>query len=459
MAEIHKDGEVIVTVSPDFRNAFVSIYSASGNGRNVTYDDVISALNEKGVRYNIDTDRLHKIFEEEIFDRQVRAAVWKAPVDGVDGSIKYFFDTELKLRPKTNERDVADYKDLGYIRNITKGTVIAEITPPTVGEPGMDIRGVELKQIPGREPKYVVGSNTALTEDGLQIVATEDGHLSYTAQGGFSVSTAITINSDIDSSIGNIDFIGDVSVKGEVCENFKISSAKSITVYGNVNGASLEAGGDITVKGGIINSHVVCHGKVNAQFCEYSDITSDGDVEAKNFVVCNVYCGGKLTSSKTLSGGKYTCINDVFAVSAGTPNYSPTEILIGDNAVLNSEKAELTKKSAENAASIGRCTQIIDFLNEKKKQLFRLPEDKEQLLGQTVKTKINLQMEIKRIEKRLKEIDESLAVKQYLSFGCRGTVYPGVKVVIGESVYQVTNEYHRVRFRTGNDGNVEVAPY
>ena len=80
-------------------------------------------------------------------------------------------------------------------------------------------------------------------------------------------------------------------------------------------------------------------------------------------------------------------------------------------------------------------------------------------MGQTVKTKINLQMEIKRIEKRLKEIDESLAVKQYLSFGCRGTVYPGVKVVIGESVYQVTNEYHRVRFRTGNDGNVEVAPY
>lgn len=459
MAEImSKNGEVVVTVTPDYHNAFVTLYPPVGIGVEITYEDVVSALAEKGVRFNIDTDTIKNAIEHKLYRRQIVAATWLPPVDGSNGSVKYFYETHVDHTPQADERGIVDYKNLGFIRIIDKGAVIAEIIPPTDGEPGHDVRGAELLQMKGKPAPYTLGTNTGLSEDGTKIIAKESGHLSYSAGGGFNILTTVTINSDIDAAIGNIDFIGDVVIKGEVLEGFRVSSSKNITISGNANGAELVAGGDITVKSGIINSTVTAHGNVKAQFCEYSDITCDGNLNAQSFVVCNVYCGGKLEVSKTLNGGKYTCLNSIEAASVGNPNYAPTDVTIGDNAVLTKEKGELEKEIADIDNQINRCVQIIDFLNEKKKQIHHLPDDKEELLGKSVKTKIKLQMNKKQKKKRISEIDERLQVKQYLSLNVKGSVYPGVRVTISDSVLTVDSEMRRTSIHLDADGLITSAP-
>ena len=55
MAEImSKNGEAVVTVTPDYHNAFVTLYPPVGVGIEITFEDVMAALAEKGVRFNID---------------------------------------------------------------------------------------------------------------------------------------------------------------------------------------------------------------------------------------------------------------------------------------------------------------------------------------------------------------------------------------------------------------------
>ena len=67
-------------------------------------------------------------------------------MNGVDGTIEYYFKKESTFKPIEDENGNVDYKNLGLVRNIYHGTPIAKITPPTEGTPGTDIMGKSVAQ-------------------------------------------------------------------------------------------------------------------------------------------------------------------------------------------------------------------------------------------------------------------------------------------------------------------------
>lgn len=453
-----KGMELEISTTADFHHAYISLRQLVEGGDNIIINsnDIVSALNSKGIKYNIDEDKIQSVIEKKVFVDQIEVAVWTPPVDGIDGTISYKYPMKVELVPQIGENGKADYKNLGYIRSIDKGSVIAEITLPTDGTSGMDVRGVEIRQKVGRAAAYRVGENVVLTEDGLRLEATESGHLEYSG-GVFNVKTSIVINQDIDAEIGNIDFVGDVTVNGYVTEGFKVASAKNITVKGNVNGATLEAGGDIVVKNGVINSKVTAHGSFNAQFCEHSNITADGGITANDFVFCTCYSGGELHASRSISGGKYTCLNNGYAGVLGTENYAKTEIVVGDNALIFEEKNTIEKRITELNAQVHQFDQIIEFLKEKAK-VEKLPPEKEEMRGKVIKSKYTLLSEKKMLNARIAEIDERLAIRQALRFDCKKAAYHGVKINISGSTYNVTGDLYKVSFHLNQQGEVEAFP-
>ncbi|MDE6709992.1 MAG: FapA family protein, partial [Oscillospiraceae bacterium] len=393
----------------------------------------------------LDTDMIKGIVIDKRYSSKLPVAKWTPPVNGVDGTITYRFETVVKNAPVEDEHGFVDYKNLGLVRTVHKGDVIADITMPTEGEPGMDVRGKTLRQIVGKKAKYTVGTNTAVPEDGLQIISNVDGNVNYRG-GAFHVDQVVTIAGDVDASVGNISFVGDVVVKGEVLEGFKISSNANIIVAGNVNGATLEADGDIVIKKGCINSNVVAHGSVTANFCEYSDIKCDGDLNSTNFVVCDVYCGGTITTKGNnggLLGGKYTCLNSVELSNIGTKSYIPTMLTIGDNALLSEEKEAVQNQIEKVKENLEKVLLIIEFLHNKKKEISPkpLPPDKEEILGTSRRQKVLYNVEINNLNKRIEEINISLANRQYLSVGCKGYIYPAVKIIINHAVFKAESEY------------------
>lgn len=447
-------GKLDIQVTPSSSIAEMSITPPFYDGLPVTEEMVYAELKKQNVNYGINAAEITEVISKQLCNHLYEIAIWTPPVDGVDGAITYLFPKTVENKPKEDERGFVDYKDLGIIRNIKQGTVVATITLPTEGTPGTNVRGVTVQQKRGVAVNAPIGENIALSGDGTVMRAVADGNLKY-AGSKFSVETIFNMRGDVDGSTGNLDFIGDIIVKGEVMEGFRISSQKSVTVFGNVTGAIIEAGGDVIIKKGCINSKIVAHGNVTLDFIETSDITCDGDINGDAFITSTIYCGGALTAQGKkgiLMGGKYTCLKNLAANSIGTKSYAPTIITVGDNAIMLEERAECEKKIKDLDFQITRNAQDAEYLTKKQKELGSLPPERQEMLSAAVKGKIMNNMEKGKISARIEEIDKYLQNKQNLSITCRKDMYPGTKITINDFVLQVKDKYQFCKIYLGEDG-------
>ena len=164
-------------------------------------------------------------------------------------------------------------------------------------------------------PNITVGKNTLMTADGKNIVSACNGHIIY-GTGCFNVEDTVTVKSDLDISVGNITFNGDVVIKGNVMEGFSIKAGRSVRIEGTAFSASINAGGNIIINGGALNSQIACEGDVSIGFCENTTIKAKGKVESAQFAFCDVFCYGELIAkgrTGVITGGKLTCMKNVTA--------------------------------------------------------------------------------------------------------------------------------------------------
>jgi uncharacterized protein (DUF342 family) len=453
-----EDCVVKVDINNNNSAAAMMITPPRYGGADLTLELVKKSIADAGVTHGIKEDNLTDAVKNSRFNTDIIIAAWTPAENGVDGTISWKFDRETTGRPIEDEQGNVDYKNLGTIRNIYKGTVLAEITLPTDGTPGTDVRGNTLVPKPGKKASYTVGTNTAVSEDGKRITATADGALVYKSN-TFQIEHEVMIKSNIDFATGNIEFIGDIIVNGDVMEGFKVESLSgNVLIKGGVYGGEIKAAKNITIKKGANHSKVECEGDFIVMFCEYSDIKCEGNFEATNLIICNVYCGGTLKikgKSGGLVGGRYIIMDEVDVENIGSSHYPVTEVTLGNNAVLTNEKGELMKVIEKRNQEIHDLTLIIDFLNDKKKRDMKpLPADKEEILGNAVRTRLIKSRDIQSMNKRIAEIDEILQNKQNLRINCKGTIYPKTKIVINTSRYEVANEWTHCSVFVNEQGEI-----
>ncbi|MGN1110662.1 MAG: FapA family protein [Oscillospiraceae bacterium] len=449
--------QIQISINPNNSTAFVSFTKPSGGGLDVTVQQIMDALEDRYICHGVLENDIKKAVEEKRYDENICVAQWDPPVDGVDGTIKYFYKTDQAVRPVENEQGEVDYKNLGLVRNITAGTPIAEITFPTEGEPGTDIMGKPVPQKQGTPANYTVGAGTTLVNDDTQIVAAVDGNLVY-KNNSFCVEETLLINGDVEVATGNIDFIGDVVVKGSVFEGFRVSSKRNITVNGTATDAELSAGGNISVKIGAINSTITCKGDVKLGFCENTAIECDGTVDSASFVGGEVFAGQKIIASGkgVMMGGKYTALDGVEASVIGSEKYAKTEITLGNNAVLSKERDTLEKSIAQMEDKVDQLGKVLTTLTEIQKKT-KLPPEREQMKAEALRSRLKLQQEIKKATKRIEEIEDALKLTQNLSVVCKRMMYPGVTLRINNCILSVNAVQNRVR-ATVDGGEIVFRP-
>ncbi len=448
---------VELSINPNHSTAFVSFTRPENGGIDITVDKIMNALYEKNVSYGILEDDIKEAVEQKRYDENICVAKWDAPVDGVDGSIKYFYKIDSTLAPVENEHGIVDYKNLGVVRNITAGTPIAAITLPTEGSPGKDITGKVVAQKKGIAVNVNVGPGTQLINDGKELIAAVNGNLVF-KNNSFSVEETLVINGDVDVSSGNIDFIGSVTVKGSVFEGFRVSSKRSVVVNGSVNNAEIVADGDISIKIGAINSTIESQGNIKLGFCENCKVHAVGNVESASFVGGEVFAEEKIlaTGKGVMMGGKYTALDGVEASVIGSENYTKTEITLGNNAVLNKERDTLIKEIAAMEDKADQLGKILTTLAELAKKA-KLPPEREQLKTEALRNRLKIQSEIKKANVRISEIDEALKLMQNLSVGCKRQFYPGVILRINNCVLQINAATSHAR-ATVDGGEIVFRP-
>ena len=119
------------------------------------------------------------------------------------------------------------------------------------------------------------GKNTELSEDGTQLLSKIEGQI-LVRNDKYNIEQTLTIDGNVDFSIGNLDVTGNLVVQGDICSGFEVRATGDITVNGMIEGASVVAGGNIFVRSGMNGNSkgVLTAGKdIRCKFMENTVLT------------------------------------------------------------------------------------------------------------------------------------------------------------------------------------------
>lgn len=352
------DAQVTVFLSKDGLAAWLLIYPPVGYGRQVEWSDLNQALAEQEVYCGIDGELLNAIPQDpERYFKLFLVARGVAAVDGLDGRVVDVFPRTEERKLTIDENNRADYTDLHFIHNVEKDGVICHLIPPTEGTPGWTVQGKEVPAKNGKPAAVPKGRNTAVSEDGRSLVATMTGHVEFSGR-SFLVKPVLEIPGNVDFSVGDINFLGDVCIHGDICSGFSVRAMGTITVDGVVEACMVEAGRDLIVARGVQGDNqavIRAQRNIFAKYLENSCVYVKMDLDAECIINCDVYCGGAVTvrtGHQSIIGGKIHAAHEVNAGAVGSRVGNRTDIVLGGQPCEEFDYELLTKEVRELEATM-----------------------------------------------------------------------------------------------------------
>ena len=277
--------EIQISISGDCMSATLCLYMPV-NGEDTdglfTYDEVISELSANGVKMGIDDAMLHKMIDEQIYNTNVIIAQGKQMENGEDGRYEFFFDLDVNGKPTVRSDGSVDYMNLKLFESVKEGQLLAKYYHPTKGVFGFDVKGKLLTPKPGKPKSVLRGKGFKVSEDGDEYYAAISGKVEYRNY-DLRVIDLLEIDGDVDLNTGNIDFDGDVNIKGNVITGLRINAIGSIYISGHVEGAIITTQKDLILQGGI-NANgvgkVYAKGNITGKFFENAEVYAEGDINA-----------------------------------------------------------------------------------------------------------------------------------------------------------------------------------
>ncbi|MDR2488804.1 MAG: FapA family protein [Desulfovibrio sp.] len=266
--------------------------------------------------------------------------------------LHHYFDPDfshVRLTPSEEGDGTANPHYLGYVQNVIAGQVLAE--------------SVDLEQFPDMpcDPRFIyperhlpVGPNCEFhRENPDRIVAAANGYVFY-HNGLISVKKLLNVRGDVGFRTGNILFVGDLAIHGDVLTDFSIR-ANNVLVKGHIESAKVKAVGDLVclsgIKGanpsmvedepiqsadadGLIPSTLIeAGGNVRLPFCEHVQIRAGGNLIIDGSCLhSTLYVGGSLIIKGRLQGGAVYANNVVYVEGQFGSDYtSTTKVMMGYN--------------------------------------------------------------------------------------------------------------------------------
>jgi hypothetical protein len=456
------NASVSVMVSPDGMRADINLLPAEDGGIPISEEMIKAALMSKKVIYGIDDEKISKLARVPSYHMDIQVAAGVPPTHGANAEIKPLIRTEKDIRPKELPDGTVDYKDLGIIQTVRKDDVLCEKIPATAGEPGMNVYGTAVPAKPGKDAPLPSGKNTVVSDDKLLLLAACEGHADIVNR-KIQVLNAFTVPGSVSNSTGNINFPGNILVEGNVLTGFSVQATGNITVNGTVEGAILEAGGNIVVKEGINGfgkGLIKAGGYIKSKYIQSGTVQAAGDVEVSFILHSKVQSGGSvylIGSKGTIVGGHITALKSITALLAGSRNsYVLTTLEAGNDPITLARSREIPKELDNCKKDAGVLLRGIHLLNEHKKA-GRITPDKLETLQRSIVTYQEMARKVTDLEEELEVIQEALGASDTGTINITGTAFPGVCIIIGTTRYVVENKYDCCTF-IRKDGEIESVP-
>lgn len=359
--------------------------------------------------------------------------------------LKHYFDPYydyLDPTPKVDADGHADNFSLGYVHNVVRGQVLAELIPFEEDSPppgALDDPNMVLK-----EPVLPAGDNTVVDPDNpLRLLSALNGYVYYNL-GCIHAKRILNMRQGINFHTGNIVFVGDVAVHDVVKSGFELRAAGNVIVRELIEGAFIRAAGGILGEKGFRGSdmgRLISSKDMRLAFAENGKIRTGGKLIVDGSCLhCNVYCNDAVIRGR-LHGGK-ACVKNILYVTQrlGNEGATPTEIVMGQDPIIYRK----IKKTEDEVQRLTALQEKYQALAAKTEHLAA----KYMPLQERIEAKLRVAVRMLHYYKT--EADEHANFAR-----CRvivpGVIMPGVRISIGDATFWAEQSYSDVSFYLEGD--------
>lgn len=457
--ELDREGSFLVDIAPHGMKAYCTYLPPLGKNA-PSLRQAIQILNKSNLFYGIDEEKLQAIIDENV-KQEREIAIGKPPIDGKPGELRYHFQLPSEQKHvKELEDGTVDYHNLDLIVNVRRGDLLITKIPPTIGETGIDVTGKEIQPKPGKDIKLPKGKNVEIGPDGMSLFAAIDGQVFLTGN-KVSVLPVYIVDGDVDLETGNIQFLGNVVIKGNVQEGFSIKADGDIEIMGNVGAANLEAGGKIIVRKGFQGKQkgmIKATSDVHINFIENGHVITRGSLFVNGAIMhstivakINVVVEGR----GLIVGGTVQAGNDVTAKTIGSHLATPTEIMAGCDPEIRQQLEQMNIEIENATENLDKVVKGIELLRKAENQLGSLPKDKYAVLNQFGSTRSYLEEQMNSLVQQRDFLSKQLKEQKNGRIKVLDRVHPGVRINIGQAGYRVKDAVARTAF-VYEDGEVRI---
>ncbi|MDR2741561.1 MAG: FapA family protein [Treponema sp.] len=463
------DAFVSVVIPDQEMKAFIHVNPPGPAGCDISFETFMSILRSNHVVFGIDQEFLKQFADKPVYRENVQIAEGLHPVNGRDSSLQYNFDlTQNRIRIRERVDGRVDFKELNIIQNVVEGQHLAKKIPPENGTAGRTITGKFLAAKSGKDLALscLLGKGVRVADDGVTIIAGINGQVVLTS-GRINVEPTYVVPGNVDITTGNIIFLGNVTINGNVEDGFSVKATGNIEVNGTVERAELDAEGDIIVHQGITGKST---GTVKTGRSLWARFIENTTVEAENMVVVSdgiinsqvdankrILCQGKRAY---IVGGRLRATEEINAKIIGSPT-SGTETIceVGFDPKSKEQMDEYFIKRDSLEKKLEEIQLNLQTLIARQKQHQTLPEDKEAYLQELMDKRQDLTEELRHINEEVEKLQQFLSSQRNRGkISASSKVYPGVRIMIRDAKEDVRSEYRAVTFILEN-GLVRVTHY
>lgn len=443
-----RDAEVDLVLDNDGMAAYLTVYPPFG-GRAFDKHWLRDVLFDHGILYGIRPEAVsdlttggkgtNVLLAKGLPPEHGRDA-WFEPLAGQD---------DTRGRPKELPDGTVDFFELGTVVSVEVGQPLLRKHVPTEGTAGKTVKGEDVPARPGRDAIFgPMNASVALSEtDPLLVVAATAGLPRY-GKSWVKVEPILVLPA-VDLSTGNIHFDGNVIVNGPVQAGLSVWAAGDIIVEGPVEAATLDAGGTIELRAGVIGQGVAtlrADGNILARFVESATLESGQDVyvidillHSKVMALDAVYVQGGRKAQ--IIGGQTHATRLIRAAACGSPAGVPTELSVGVNPYFKRQYDGLVQDRHLRQRKVEELGKQLVYRKLK-------PDPAKAWEVKHLETlRENLNRELALLSEQVDDMGAKLEMAKNAKVLINDRVYGGVKVVIGDQTKWIKDDMTGCGFR------------
>lgn len=466
------DGEVEINIANDASCVTMTVTPPIG-GNPVTVAQVYEMLSARGVIEGIKKDAIQHALSMNAADKFL-ITEGVPPQHGVDSQFESLIDKAKDNRPHVNKDGSVNYHEIGAFITVNAGDKLMRKIPPTAGTNGVDIYGKVIPAKPGKDvpfSKKMVGVEFDAKDKNILLAST--GGQPEVIEHGMTVSPVINVK-DVDLSTGNIDFDGSVNIQGDIAEGMKIIASGDIIVAGMMEGADLQAGGNILISKGVIGrgelrteegepghgaAKLKSGGSIEARFIENAIVSADENITVGELVshselsaLNQIVVGKKGAKKGHILGGKASAMVAIDAQVLGSQANVKTSVEVGNDPAQHEKMLQATKAYESKKEECEKLSTLIKRLKG------QADEKSKATMLRALSTLKKLNEELTEIKAETSQLEAQNELTASAKVKVGKQAFPGVSVSICDKTLSLQNRKEAGVFVLENHKKVVFIP-